>query len=101
MSALFSIRKIIVIAYKKIIAKILPSFVLLVTTGLWPKELDGAYCAVNYEYSSVSNQAECQDLCKAKESCVGISYYLTACRACEDDNLNHDGGSYDFYRRPG
>lgn len=70
-----------------------------VTTVLWPKEIDDAYCKTNYEYSRVSNQAECQDLCRAKALCVGISYSPGDCRTCEDDEVTSHQG-YSFYRRP-
>jgi len=73
-----------------------------VTTVLWPKEVD-ARCTPNYEYSSVDNQAECQDLClqDSYAACVGISYYPGNCRACWDFQLlDEDGGGFGFYRRP-
>ena len=72
---------------------------------MWPKETDGAYCATNFgilyeEHWFNKNQLECQELCTAKATCVGISYMDRNCRLCEDDKL-YDDDRYDFYRRPG
>ena len=76
-------------------------FILSIVTELWPKENDGAYCAANYDFMSVSNQFECQKFCMAKEACAGISYSGTSCRRCGDDKLTSTSGTYDFFRRPG
>ena len=69
--------------------------------GLWAKEAEFAYCNLNWEHSVVSNQASCQDLCEAKTSCVGISYYDDHCLTCGDDRLTSTKSGYGFYRRPG
>ena len=81
------------------------------TTELWPKETDGAYCNNKFEAIEVSNQVECQDICKTKASCVGISYrnkpwgtgtYRNInCRTCKDDTLTYMDRGFDFYRRQG
>lgn len=62
----------------------------------------GAYCPSHFGFRTVSNQAECQDVCTAIEACVGISYRGSdsMCGTCQDDKLN-TGFGYDFYIRPG
>ena len=55
---------------------------------------------------NVSNQGECQDNCKANDTCVGISYshrpgFTNHCFACTNDILTNVTNNFDFYRKPG
>ena len=79
--------------------------------GAWQMTVENKWCMTIYGHdwtSSVSTQMECQSVCLASPSCVGISYsYRTAmansCFLCKDlpSSLQSNSYGFSFYRKPG
>ena len=77
---------------------------------LWPLEAANSGCwpkaPAKANSMDVSGQAECQNLCLARPTCVGIVYthkegYTNICYLCDQDHLASFGLEMGFYRKQG